>query len=619
MKRKLLAVGLAAAVACGAMPGALALTAAEANAALQSARVLEPYETLPYNSADEYMEEWDVTPEEYREEQNDMRIAYAQMKNGTFDWQKREGEASMLDYFGAGLAEMDEQEFLNEIGKVAWDYAWDMKNFRYFQTEYGVLYADGINVQLNGAGVPFPDGRPIRDEDGDVYVPFRTLAEALHMTVGYDKGMITAQAAHMTLSFRADGEEIVRTVDGAEETIDMYAAPMVKNGRVYVPVRAFAEAAGLEVEWDSGWDDDYDVVVLLDKDALAAQADQYFTRINKVLQAKPVLDEDKVQRIRMTMTATFTEFDSLDGDKSYPVSLVVQSDTGNDALHVTARLDIVSLVQELVDGIGIYNAQVGEVQNALLKAAEKGDLELIYNIDTEQLYIKSAALVELSRMLYDDISLPPLTSDTVWFQLDFGTLLESLDVDEDTLQEIMDELALIQNDKTVGNWLYQWQKQENRWGDMVRFVKNYQESVQMLNVLIGNTAFNSNTLTWNYNIRDKSSGTWTKAEQALNHFDLDVLKGKLAIKNETSATFNIEGRMDYGNTAFTASGFWEPNAKDIYGTLHERNSHKVDFHLYLGYSQPDITVPEGPGANEPVINLTDVLMHEGYSNDVPEE
>ncbi|MBS7224348.1 MAG: copper amine oxidase N-terminal domain-containing protein [Clostridiaceae bacterium] len=120
---------------------------------------------------------------------------------------------------------------------------------------------DGVFVQLNGAFLTFPDAQS-EIRNGRVMAPFRTIAEALGMEVAFREGAIAASNDVVQLRFRVGEASYWKlTEDGAPSTAaPMDTAPYIKTGRTYVPVRFFAEALGLQVEWCEN------TVVILDRE-----------------------------------------------------------------------------------------------------------------------------------------------------------------------------------------------------------------------------------------------------------------------------------------------------------------------------------------------------------------
>lgn len=125
----------------------------------------------------------------------------------------------------------------------------------------------GISISLNGQPLTPCDsyGTPIEPfiYDGLTYLPVRGVAAALGLDVEWDaetdtivltsggRASITGNAAktHETVTREAVWRGIGITLDGA--ALDTgEAEPFIIDGTTYLPVRAIAEALGLEVGWD---------------------------------------------------------------------------------------------------------------------------------------------------------------------------------------------------------------------------------------------------------------------------------------------------------------------------------------------------------------------------------
>ncbi|APC08608.1 copper amine oxidase N-terminal domain-containing protein [Neomoorella thermoacetica] len=85
-------------------------------------------------------------------------------------------------------------------------------------------------------------------QDGRTYVPVRYLAYALGINendVKYDNGTVTLTLNGKTLTM-VEGSKTLK-VDNA--TTNMDVAPIIKDGRTYLPARWVAEAFGYKVDW----------------------------------------------------------------------------------------------------------------------------------------------------------------------------------------------------------------------------------------------------------------------------------------------------------------------------------------------------------------------------------
>ncbi|CEP67150.1 Copper amine oxidase-like, N-terminal [Moorella glycerini] len=85
-------------------------------------------------------------------------------------------------------------------------------------------------------------------QDGRTYVPVRYLAYALGVNendVKYDNGTVTLALNGKTLTM-AEGSKALK-VDNTNTPMDV--APVIKEGRTYLPARWVAEAFGYKVDW----------------------------------------------------------------------------------------------------------------------------------------------------------------------------------------------------------------------------------------------------------------------------------------------------------------------------------------------------------------------------------
>ncbi len=121
-----------------------------------------------------------------------------------------------------------------------------------FRNEALTLYVssdnDILNLSLNDNEIKFPDAQPFVDENGRTQVPIRAVSEMLDCTVDWNDITKTATVTHkngdtIALTFGSD----VMIING--KTSQMDTAAMIKDDRIYIPVRFVAEALGLTVEW----------------------------------------------------------------------------------------------------------------------------------------------------------------------------------------------------------------------------------------------------------------------------------------------------------------------------------------------------------------------------------
>ncbi len=91
--------------------------------------------------------------------------------------------------------------------------------------------------------------------DGRTYLPFRVIFEACGATVDWDAATETViarpEGSGAVLSMRPGEKMAVVTQGSARAEMALDAAPYIKNGRTYVPVRFVSETLGYDVKWDN--------------------------------------------------------------------------------------------------------------------------------------------------------------------------------------------------------------------------------------------------------------------------------------------------------------------------------------------------------------------------------
>ncbi len=110
-----------------------------------------------------------------------------------------------------------------------------------------------VKVQVNTELIQFPDAQPFIDDQGRTQVPVRFVSEELGYQVDWSRlsdGQINVQLKNdagkiLTL----ETGKTMAVVDGKAEAMD--TAAVLRDGRVYVPLRFISEAKGIRVQWDS--------------------------------------------------------------------------------------------------------------------------------------------------------------------------------------------------------------------------------------------------------------------------------------------------------------------------------------------------------------------------------
>lgn len=201
-----------------------------------------------------------------------------------------------------------------------------------------------LGVMVNGTYLTFTGDKPYA-EDGVTYVPADELGEAL----------------------------------GLELT----------GG--YVPLRETAQAAGCEVWWDQA----DETAVVMDPDALIGAIDSGFTALNGVLAKNTPAWERWAETEEWTVTLTM--FDTLNGDKTYPMTLTQESLCGPEGLQTTGSYDL-SALMTLLEGMGLLD-YVGEDERDVVTAVLSGDYELRWDMESGNMAFTASCLPDLLSML----------------------------------------------------------------------------------------------------------------------------------------------------------------------------------------------------------------------------
>lgn len=279
---------------------------------------------------------------------------------------------------------------------------WDDREAFYRSTALDMTLQDdlyavrALSVQLSGKTLTFPDVQPFF-ENGRTMVPFRTVAEVLGAEVGYDSGTVSASLDGTVCRFAIGGDTLTvsdRATGKVLKTVPLDASPIEKDGRACVPVRFLAESLGLTVEWDDG----AQCAVLYDRDALLESIDSDFTTANRWLAAVPRLQNADAVRMGLTAKLDCTAFDTISGDKKYSASgtMTLVSDGKSASLSASADLSALAVLLSS-DLISSADGPTSQLFSASMLSYYKSALrnaafDLIYNADTDTLYVRSPLL-----------------------------------------------------------------------------------------------------------------------------------------------------------------------------------------------------------------------------------
>lgn len=569
-RNRFAAAALAALLLAGSAPSALALDTTP-----------PMYEQFGYDSAEEYMEQesyygvfdYDTLSDHYRQHLNAVR------SNPTL----------AVEYWGYDDLEGLSIGWDGDLEECYRDTARAMTN----DDEYELRCQ--LSVQLNGAYVYFADAQPEK-VNGRVMVPFRAIAEVLGAEVDYNAGAITAKKNGQTLAFSLGGKQLTITDDSTGKVIKTTAvdsAPYKKGGRTYVPVRFFAEAFGLTVQWDQ----DMQTAVLYDRAALVNDIDSKFTVLNKWIKAQPSTENAKTLRTVATISAAYTAFDTIDGNKDYKVDVKAEILANGQAIEATVTVDLRVLASYFLD-----DPQADDVltaaQAALLRSALSNvKLELLCSADSGDLYLKCPAMAKILAMdKTDDADLKAL-SNGAWLHINwadstFGALFsENLKILKNNTFTSVGESIVTSNESAVTAY-------ELGWADFYRNIKN---DVNRLNDLLGDEQFTASGSRYTAKL-DKQNDDYGKT--MTGSYTLNTADG--------SFSGTLESRSDSWNTTKTVLTFSGSvqNCK-LSVTYHTKNTGILSLDITLSTTESSVEPKNAPPAGDKIVEWT---QHD-YSND----
>lgn len=107
-----------------------------------------------------------------------------------------------------------------------------------------------VGVKVDGTLIVFPDAQPYIDQDsGHTMVPVRFVSEALgaNVAIDQDNAIVNITLNGKQISLHTGSNMAI--VDGSTVTLDTGA--VLKDSRLFVPVRFISENFGVSVDWDA--------------------------------------------------------------------------------------------------------------------------------------------------------------------------------------------------------------------------------------------------------------------------------------------------------------------------------------------------------------------------------
>jgi hypothetical protein len=174
-------------------------------------------------------------------------------------------------------------------------------------TAVSTVWADGVSVKVNGKSIKFTTSQPFI-EDGRTLIPLRGVFEKLGYEISWDTDTKTATLENNNNEIIVSAGKSQLTANGNKISLDV--AAKIKDGSMYIPLRAVGEAGGVSVNWDN----DTKTVSIYD-DAVreyVTEKNSIFRQVDAVSFEKLVfaISNDNVQTVVSEAQNMLTKLDS---------------------------------------------------------------------------------------------------------------------------------------------------------------------------------------------------------------------------------------------------------------------------------------------------------------------
>ena len=260
-------------------------------------------------------------------------------------------------------------------------------------------------------------------ENDRTMLPFRYLLENIGASVEYDEPTRTVKAAkdEISIGFSLDDTYIDVTKNGETERIVQDTANIIRDDRVYVPIRFMSEAFELNVGWDSYTQTAIIVDIPAYIDALEESAPEFV----RFMEISGTLPESYTQTLDMTVDfRSEIEAETLD----FGLNLDSEFSLSNGAAAADAIFDMASS----------SFVEMGMDANALK------DISFNFMYDDGQLYIKTNLVDKLKVLMPDSQtvnSVSAFVTEKTWFKADIYELFELLGLPAELVSIIKSSLS----------------------------------------------------------------------------------------------------------------------------------------------------------------------------------
>ena len=451
---------------------------------------------------------------------------------------------------------------------------------------------DIINVMFNGDFVKFAGAVP-ENNSGLTFVPLKAFFEVLGANVGYDAQtrMITAVSEDWSAGFAAGRDTVSITINDITRELPIDAAPYIKNGVSFIPIRAVAESLGFTVYWDTH----YKSVVIIDKKKIAEIINKDYSILNSLLEMplnwRPA-DETSYKSV-LEMLISITQFNSLDSDKVFEAAanIITLSDGRNFSMTgYIAVSDLISILPKelLSSDYNEYDDEEREMIEQLSKL-EKISAELIFNYEESMLYFKVPILSEF---------IPEIPKDA-WLSVDGLTEYSDYSTPAAMLEKIgLEDFA---DGISVGSILSSVLVSDT-YSDQIYLYSEIMDNAEVIKTLIGDEKFINKdgdyTLTLTLeDILAAEEDLNSTIYMSFNEFDMG-----LTIKKRSDEIIDVSGKLairvgtlySTGETRIACEFDISRENTMLSFELHEKNSVKALLNIVLKTTETSVPIPTAP-------------------------
>ena len=359
----------------------------------------------------------------------------------------------------------------------------------------------------------------------------------------------------------------------------------------FVPVRFFAQAFGLTVQWDER----EQTAVLYDREALTAALDERFTVVNAWLAAQPVPDGEQARYTAAAIRVLHTAFDSIDGDKQYTLldgTLGVVSQ--GESMEMDIQMDLYALVQMVAEQTGgLLDEDLAQQVGLIQEQLENVRFEMIYDADTDTLYLRCPLLCGLlAAVVPDEAGIAPET----WLRVE-GLMENALGM---TGGEVSDGLAALESGLTVGGLLVTQAEQRcEGWGDYRALWDSVHQDADLLAEYAADDRFTRSGTRYTAALEESYEDTEWGQRYDKGSYTLDVQSGAV------TGAVEIRETTSYGDTLTNCSFAFTDASGQLTISVHEKNQSITEMTIDLTQRVSDTAPAAEPPAGDPVIDLVD--------------